>query len=713
MRESWLKLGPGRNTHMRGREPFVEVSWEIAHKLVADELRRVQAIGGADAIYGGSYGWASAGRFHHAQGQIHRFLNQIGGYVSSRDSYSYGAGNVIMPHIVAPMDKLLDQHTSWDILQQHTTLFVAFGGVPVKNTQMTAGGAGMHNVRDALSAMVNGGTSFVNISPMRGDLPEAEWLPIRPNTDTALMLALAYILIKDDTYDRRFVKDCCVGFDRVESYLLGRADGCPKSPGWAEAITGLPASRIERLAEEIVSNRTLLNASWSIQRQSHGEQPYWALVTLASLLGQIGLPGGGFGIGYGTMNSVGSNGHRLRGPTFPQGKNPNETFIPVARISDMLLSPGERYEYNGRSYTYPNTKLIYWAGGNPFHHHQDLNRLISAWQRPDTVILHEQYWTASAKAADIVLPVNTTLERDDIGFASREGQVVAMKKMREPLGEARSDFAIFASIAAELGIAEEFTEGLDEGAWLIRMYETWRAGAAGDLGLPPFEEFWKSGRIEIPSSDRPIILLGGFRSDPVGNRLPTPSGKIELFSNTISDFGYDDCPGHAAWLEPHEWLGSQQASRYPLHLLSNQPSRRLHSQLDHASYSRLGKVSGREPIIIHHLDAAARNISDGDVVRVFNDRGACLAGVVLSEDILSGTVTIATGAWFDPVEWDSQNHLDKHGNPNVLTLDVGTSRLAQGTSAQSTLVEVERFDGEVPEMSAFCRPVINAAIANM
>src|SRR3954453_16471280 len=115
--------------------------------------------------------------------------------------------------------------------------------------------------------------------------------------------------------------------------------------------------------------------------------------------------------------------------------------------------------------------------------------------------------------------------------------------------------------------------------------------------------------------------MAGFRADPEGAALRTPSGRIEIFSETIASFGYDDCPGHPAWLEPAEWLGADLAARFPLHLISNQPYTRLHSQYENASYSQDSKVGGREPIRLHPDDAHSRGIADGDVVRVFNDRG--------------------------------------------------------------------------------------------
>ena len=703
IRQGWLEGGPGSGKAGRGEEPFVEVDWPTATGLVAAEIGRVRHAYGNGAIFGGSYGWSSAGRFHHAQSQVHRFLNVAGGYVRSVDSYSLGAGRALMPHIVAPMDQLNASHTSWEKLEGHTDLFVAFGGIPLKNTRVSSGGAGDHRVRDSLRRMAASGTRFVNVSPVGDNIETGgpvEWIPIRPNTDTAMMLALAHAVLRDNRFDRGFLDRCCTGFDRFVPYLTGAEDGVPKDPAWAAAITGVPAGRIAALALEMLGARTLVNCAYALQRAAHGEQPFWTTVTLAAMLGQIGLPGGGFGLGYGSMNTQGTAHAQFGGPTLPQGCNAVSDFIPVARIADMLLHPGAPFTYAGETRTYPDIRLVYWAGGNPFHHHQDLNRLRRAWRRPDTIVAHEQFWTPAARHADIVLPATTALERNDIGFATREGHMVAMRKAMDPPAEARDDHAILAGIADALGIGTSFTEELDEQAWLRRLYgeSAVRAAAAG-IELPDFDTFWQEGILDLTAHRRPTVMLADFRRDPERHRLATPSGQIEIFSERIAGFGLPDCPGHPVWREPFEWLGGEDARRHPLHLLSDQPVRRLHSQLDHSPYSRAGKVAGREPVFLNPGDAAARGITAGSVVELFNDRGRCLAGAILSDAIMPGVVRLATGAWFDP--WRGG---DQHGNPNVLTLDRGASGFSQGCAAQTCLVQARALRGEPPEVRAFELP---------
>lgn len=709
VRESWLKGGPGCHPERRGAEPFVEVGWDQVNALVAKELDRIRHCYGNQAIFGGSYGWASAGRFHHAQSQLHRFLNCIGGYTASKFTYSFAAAEAVVPYILGSYRAYLDTCTSWSSIHENTRLFVCFGGAPLKNGQIAQGGTGYHRQRDGLEAAAAAGIDFVNISPLKSDLLDevgGEWLAVRPNTDVAVMLGLAHTLHTEGLADQAFLDRYTEGFGKFLPYLTGAGDGIAKDADWAARISEIPAATIRSLARRMAAERTMISVSWSLTRQDHGEQPFWAAITLAAMLGQIGLPGGGFGFGYSAMNYIGGQFTILPGASLPQGKNAVRDLIPVARISDLLLHPGESFDFNGVRYEYPDIKAVYWAGGNPFHHHQDLNRLIRAWQKPDTIIVNEWCWNALAKRADIVLPCTTPLERRDIALTPRDPYVVSMCQLTESFGQSRDDFEIFRGIAQAMGIESAFTEGRDSDDWQRWIYDQTRAQArSAHIDLPDYEAFRQQGWLKIPDPVEPIVMLHDFRADPVKNPLLTPSGKIEIFSATVARFGYDDCPGHAVWLEPYEWLGGAD-SRWPLHLISNQPKDKLHSQLDHGGHSRSAKVKGREPLHIHPDDAAERGVRDGDVVRVFNDRGACLGGVVIDDHIRPGVVQMSTGAWYDPADRSGSGSLCKHGNPNVLTRDKGTSRLAHGPTAHTCLVEVERFAATPPPTTAHQPPVI-------
>jgi biotin/methionine sulfoxide reductase len=707
VRRGWLERGPGPSDQ-RGNDPFCEVSWDKALDLVSAELTRVRGEHGNAAIFGGSYGWASAGRFHHAQSQLHRFLALGGGYVASRNTYSLGTSEVLLPHLVGSASLVLRGASSWPTIVANTELIVAFGGIPEKNVYVTPGGMTTHGTPGFLMQLGARGTKIVLVSPLRSDLPDyldAEWHPVIPATDVALMLGLAHTLAAEGLHDKEFLDTCTAGYDTFERYLFGEADGAEKDAEWAGSVCGVEPEAIRDLARRMAAARTLVTVTWSLQRTRYGEQPVWAALALAAMLGQIGLPGGGFGHGYGSMGDIGSQGPLVKLPTLRQGRNPVRTFIPVARIADMLLNPGGRYDYDGKRLTYPDIRLVYWAGGNPFHHHQDLGRLRTAFGRPDTIVVHEPHWTATARHADIVLPTTTSLEREDIGSGRRDTHLIAMHRAADPVGDARDDHEILAGLAGRLGFGQAFTEGRDAREWLEHLYGEWRDGMlAKGHDVPEFGDFWEAGEYRLPGGPEHFTLFEDFRADPVRSPLYTPTGRIEITSETIAGFGYPDCPGHPVWLEPDEWLGAPLARRFPLHLIANQPSTRLHSQLDVGATSQRAKVAGREAIHIHTQDAADRGIAAGDVVRVYNDRGACLAGAVLTTAIRPGVVRLPTGAWFDPVPGAGPAPLCAHGNPNALTADIPSSRLSQGCAGQHALVEIERWAGEPPPVTVGSPP---------
>lgn len=691
VRSGWLDCRKGE----RGRDAFVEVGWDVALDLVARELTRVREERGNEGIFGGSYGWASAGRFHHAQSQLKRFLNAIGGFVRSEGNYSYNAALVAMPHFVGgSFREHVVEATRWPVIAEHSDLVVLFGGLAMRNQQICDGGASKHRMAGNLRLCAGRGVRFVNLSPLRTDVDaslNAEWLAPRPGTDTAVMLALAHAVVEEGLHDQAFLDRYTVGADRFIDYLRGAGDGTPKSVEWAAGISGLEAGRIRALAREMAAGRTMITCAAGLQRADWGEQALWACVSLAAMLGQIGLPGGGYAVGYAVNAHVGNVARPFRWGSLPQGDNPVSAFIPVAMISEMLLNPGAAYRYDGRTLALPDCRLVWWAGGNPFHHHQDLNRLRRAFQRPETVIVNEINWTATARHADIVLPVAAPQERTDFGAGQTDNVLVPMPKAVDPPGHARVEYEIYADLAQRLGVAQDFTEGLDEDAWLRRLWSDTRAAAdAHGTPLPDWDAFMAGDIIELPDPSPTQVFLSEFRADPSKNPRATPSGRIELFSETVAGFGLGECAGHATWNVPHD-LSSPAAKTYPLALVSGQPGTRLHSQYDNGALSMAGKVAGREPALINPADAAERRISDGDVIELFNDRGMCLAGARVTSEVAPGVVFLWTGAWYDP-ELDEPGHCDRHGNPNVLTHDLRTSEFSQSPAAHSALVDIRRFN---------------------
>ena len=700
VRRGWLER---RDRASRNADSFVEVGWDEALDLAASELSRVSGSFGNGAIYGGSYGWASAGRFHHAQSQLKRFLNAVGGYVGARDTYSHAAAEVLLPHLIGVSHReFQDEMTSWPLIAEHCKLMVCFGGITGRTAQIASSGTSFHEVEAWLARACANGMRLVNIAPNRSKVTaqlDAEWIAPRPNTDTALMLGLAHCLLTESLHDVAFLERCTVGWSKLEAYLTGAEDGTPKTSEWAAAITGVDAQRIQSLAREMAASPTMIALSWGIQRAQFGEQPLWMGLTLACMLGQVGKPGVGFGFGYGSTTPVGRSIRYIAWPSLPQGRNAVRDFIPVARVTDMLLNPGGAYTYDGETRTYPDIRLIYWAGGNPFHHHQDLLRLEEAWKRPETVIVNDIWWTATTRRADIVFPVTSPLERADIMMNRRDPSLIFMEKLIEPIGASRDDYDVFRGLAERLGVLGPFAQGRSQEAWLRELWrEAVDVAKKEGIELPDFDAFRRMGRVQIPELRRNWVQFEAFVADPAAHPLKTKSGKIEIFSETIASFQIEDCPGHPVWIEPIEWLGAAGA-RGMAHLVSGQPMTRLHAQLDNGPVSRAGKISDREAVYMNPATAAAYAVAGGDVVLLENTRGRALAGAVLTDDVRPDVLWMATGAWFDPQFVDGAV-IDVHGNPNTLTLDIGCSGLSQGNSAHTTLVRVSRWEGPLPEVAA-------------
>ena len=702
IRKGWLET---RDRKRSGGAAFVQVPWDEALDFVADELKRVIQNHGNNALYAGSYGWASAGRFHHAQSQLRRFLNTIGGFVSSANTYSHAGAEVILPHIVGQSNRAFqDQMTSWPQVARHCELFVAFGGISKRPAQITSSGTSLHETQDWLDRAQANGCAVVNISPLRSDVAThmgADWIAPRPGTDCALMLALAHELFINGRANRDVLSRCTHGASVFEAYVMG-SDGTAKTADWAAQICDIPAATIRDLAARMARSKTMINLAWGMQRADHGELTLWAGVALACVLGQIGQPGTGFAFGYGSTEPVGRPRKLINWPSVPQGINPVTDYIPVARIADMLAHPGEAYTYDGQHRRYPDAKMIWWSGGNPFHHHQDLARLDRLWQRPDTVVVMDHSWTATARRADIVLPTTSPLERDDIMINRRDPALVYMSAAMPPLGEARDDYDIFTGLSARMGTQDSFTLGRTSQDWHAALWQDCQSVALEHgFELPPFETFRHVGIFDVPDSTEERTQLAGFVADPAANALNTASGLIEIESTAIAQMGLADCPAHPVWREPTEWLGQAQPDQ--LHLISGQPDTRLHAQNDSGPTSKAAKTAGRETCTIHPHVAQMHGLENGDVVRLENDRGACLAGVQISDALRPDTVALPTGAWLDLRIIDGKPTCI-HGNPNMLTLDKGSTGLSQGNIAHTALVRLRKWDGPLPEITVHQRP---------
>ncbi|SJZ84038.1 trimethylamine-N-oxide reductase TorA [Consotaella salsifontis] len=719
VRRAYLEKGPGAEPETRGKGDFVRVSWDQALDLVAKEIQRVEKDHGPAAIFAGSYGWKSPGKLHNCRTLLSRMMNLAGGFVNHIGDYSTGAAQVIMPHVMGTLE-VYEQQTAWPVVVDNTEVLVFWSADPYKTNQI-GWVIPDHGGFEGMEAFKKTGKTVICIDPIRTETAKemnAEWVAVQPQTDVAMMLGIAHTLYTEKLHNQDFLDTYTTGFDKFLPYLMGESDGTPKTAEWASEICGVPADKIKELARLFASKRTMLAGGWGMQRQHHGEQAHWMMVTLASMLGQIGEPGGGFGLSYHYANGgapsadspvlsgITDGGKAVKGAEWLSTSG--AAAIPLARIVDMLENPGKEFDFNGTKNTYPDIKMAYWVGGNPFAHHQDRNRMVKAFQKLDTFIVHDFQWTPTARQADIVLPATTSYERNDIeqvgDYALKA--ILAMKKVIDPVYEARSDFDIFAEISKRLGKEKEFTEDKDEMAWLKSFYDAAQEQAKQrQIDMPDFDTFWKDGIVEfsVPDEAKAYVRYSTFREDPLLNPLGTPSGLIEIFSSNIEKMGYDDCPAHPTWMEPVERANAKGA-KFPLHVDTAHPISRLHSQLCGTKLRETYSVAGREPCMINTKDAEKRGIADGDVVRVFNDRGQVLAGALVSDDILPGVIRLSEGAWYSPVEPGKPGSLDAYGDPNCLTVDIGTSKLAQGNCGHTAIADVEKFTGDLPKVTVFEAP---------
>ncbi|WP_165354621.1 molybdopterin-dependent oxidoreductase [Tropicimonas sp. IMCC6043] len=697
VRRDFLEKREASDRTGRGSGDFVEVSWDEALNLVAEELERVKTTYGNASLHRGKSSWASNhAHFYKTESLLQRFLNQYGGCAEFFGNYSNQAISEIMPTVAWGATVASD----WPVVRDNAKLVVIWGANPAVTTRILSG----RYMTAAWLGLKESPIEVIVIDPVRSETAQsldARWVPVRPNTDTALALGMMHTLYTENLHDAAFLEDYTYGFDTFLPYLTGEQDGQPKSAEWAAEITGVPADTIRELVRKMQGTRTQIVSGWSIQRQHHGEQGPWALAAFAAMLGQIGLPGGGinFGMNYGDIGFPRADMPSVGGT--PRGSNAIPDPFPIACLTDAYLNPGKVIQCKGRDITYPDIRLVYTSGGNQFTHHQDTNLVVKAFQAPETIIVQDPWWTPSAKFADIVLPAASDLERNDLGQVIN--LILGSHAAVDPQFQSRTDYDILSDLADRLGFGSDYTEGKSEMDWVRMLYDEAR-GMSKTVEMPDFDTFWEGeSLIEFPMGKGDVVQLADFREDPLLNPLGTATGLFEFVSPTVAKMGYDeDCPAHPTWLEPVEWRGSAQADTYPLQMVSAHSMYRLHSQMCNTDARKHYAVSDREPVTINSEDAAARGIQSGDIVRIFNDRGQVLAGAVVTDGIMPGTICLHEGAWYDPVQGGTLGSLDKYGSPNVLTREEPrTSRFAQATIAGTAIVQVEKYEEPAPAVTAF------------
>lgn len=754
VRKSYLENPDSPKPELRGKDEWVKVSYEDAIKLVVKELKKTRNDLGPTGVFAGSYGWKSTGNIHNSRTLLHRFMNLTGGFVGVLGDYSTGASQVIMPHVLGSLE-VYEQQTSWPLVLEHSKVVVIWGANPISTLRIawTANDElGLKYFED----LKKSGKKLIFIDPIKNETCQylnARWIAPIPNTDVALMMGMASHLLKIGKYDKEFLSNYTTGFDKFKDYLKGKEDGVEKSVAWASKICGIDEATIKELAELFYDNRTMIMSGWGMQRAHHGEQPHWMLVTLCCMLGQIGLPGGGFGLSYhysnggvpeckggivgglnaasvgkfeqgkfvGTANGVIENGKFVEKASNSNNSNEaawlvktTEYSFPLARIAEALLNPGKKISHNGTTITYPKIDFIYWVGGNPLVHHQETNTFVKAWKIPRTIVVNEPYWTPTAKMADIVFPTTTQYERNDLTMVGDYSNIAIapMKQAVEKFEEAKDDYEIFCDLAKEydFGVYMAFSEnGKTEFDWIKQYYDAAYKQVANNpdlMAITPmdeFKEFWAKNRpVEfLPTIEgENFVRYQDFREDPILEALGTPSGLIEIYSETIEKMNYDDCKGHPTWFEPFEWLGMKNKPA-KFAVITAHPTDRLHSQLNHTSLRENYAIANREPIWINSQDAKNLGIKTGDLVRVYNKRGEVLCGAFVTDNIKQGVLRLCEGAWYDPDE----NGLCKNGCSNVLTRDIPTSKLSNGNISHTLLADIEIYKGKAPTLTAFLPPL--------
>jgi anaerobic dimethyl sulfoxide reductase subunit A len=502
-------------------------------------------------------------------------------------------------------------------------------------------------------------------------------------------------MITAGLHDAAFVASHCVGFDESQmpaeakgaetykDYILGTRDKTPKTPKWAEAITGVPRETIERLAREYATRKPgMLYQGYGMQRRAYGEQVVRAGCVLAALTGNVGVPGGWAG------------GMALQAPdggplwnVFPPGANPVKASIPTFLWTEAVVSGkelGPEHGVRGVPRLDTSIKLIYAVASNALvNQHANINRtakLLQDERLVECVIVQDNFLTPSARFADIVLPACTQLETWGVEDGWKYGdEVLLMPKAVEPAGESRSDYQICADIAGRLNLREAFTEGRSERDWVDVALSSYRKSYPR---LPSLREFETSNAgVHKVAVTKPAIAFEDFRRDPGRFPLSTPSGKIEIFSSALHALGNaSEIPAVPKYIQEWESPFGAEARKYPLQVVGHHTLARVHSTMNGVDWL---EEAFPHRVFVNQVDAAARSLANGDEVRVFNGRGELTIRCRVTRRIMPGVVAIPQGAWWAPTD----TGLDRGGSVNVLTSERWTP-LAFGNAQHTVMAEV-------------------------
>jgi anaerobic dimethyl sulfoxide reductase subunit A len=653
---------------------------------MASEMVRIRAAYGNESMFV-PYG---TGSYSHLNGRwpAVRLMNLFGGALDYYNSYSWACISKATPTVYGTA-VCGSQRQDW----LNSKYILMWGWNPAEMRDGT-------NSDYFIKLARKNGARVVCIDPrmtMSAVALADEWVPIRPGTDTALMSAMAFVMIRDGIYDKDFVASHCIGFDSSQmpkgfekeesykDYILGNVDGQPKNPDWASKITGIPARVIERLATEFATTKpAMLYQGYGMQRRAYGEQPVRAGCVLAAITGNVGNHGG-----WASGIALQPNGPFWS--IFPTGNNPVKAKIPTFLWSEAVIrgiSLTEKEGLTGVDKLNSNIKMI-WAVASNILVNQHGNarrasRILEDESLVELIVVQDQFMTESAKFADIILPACTHFETWGLQDGWKYGEeIILLPQLMEPYADTKSDYRICSELASRLGIKEAFTEGLDEKGWTRRLWNDYRNKRFPSM--PDFDEFVKSnqGAFTVPVND-PVVSLENFRIDPVSHPLPTESGKIEIFSASLYKMNQPDTiPAVPKYIQEWESPFGAEAREFPLQAIGPHYMARVHSTHNNVDWL---KEAFPQRVFINPLDADDRKLRDGDLVKVYNSRGTLVLPCRITPRIIPGVVSIPQGAWsqFD------RNGYDFGGNINNLSSERWTP-LAFGNAQHTIMVQAEKY----------------------
>jgi len=680
-------LHPLKRIGARGEGRFERTTWDEALDRMAAGLTRIKAAYGNAALFV-PYG---TGSFSQTNGRqtAQRLLNLFGGSLGHYNNYSW-ACMAAATETVYGTNVTGNQRQDW----VNAKYILMWGWNPSEMRDGT-------NTEYFLRAARNRGARIVCIDPRMTPSAVAladEWVPVRPGTDTAMMSAMAHVLITERLYDAGFVTTHCSGFDAAQmppglegeetykDYILGTKDGTPKTAAWAERITGVPRDTIARLAREYAARKPgILYQGYGMQRRAYGEQVVRAGCVLAALTGNVGIPGGwASGMGFQAPDG---------GPlwsVFPVGSNPVRASIPTFLWTEAVTRGtelGPEHGLRGADRLDRNIKLVYAVASNALvNQHANINRtakILRDQRLVEFIAVQDNFLTPTARFADLVLPACTQFETWGVADGWKYGdEVFFSPKIVEPPGEARSDYRICADIAERLGFGQAYTEGRTERDWVEWSLTRYReARYPGTPNVAAFEA--GNTGVHVMPVKTPAVAFADFRRDPAQNPLRTSSGKIEIFSATLHALGRPkEIPAVPKYIQEWESPFGPEAKTHRLQAIGHHSMARAHSTLEGVDWL---EEAFPQRVFMNPVDTAARGISNGDTVRVFNERGEIRLRCRVTQRILPGVVAIPQGAWWTP---DAQG-VDTRGSINVLTSERWTP-MAFGNAQHTIMVDVRK-----------------------